>query len=302
MNILKMVKGASEEFIIWNNRNKYRSNDHSLTMQPYKVNLREWSVKKTGLDFYNPDKPYNLGDTLSRVVVEWMLSRKGLSLNSKANKTTQLFAIGSGITHSYADATIWGNGIEYAPYRRVVKILHSKYFRKLDVRAVRGPLSRTVLLSLGHKCPESYGDPAILMPYIYQPQKSLSGGGRIAIIPQFVTERNVRERYPEADVISMCTDDYVSVINGIINCDKIITSSLHGIILAETYGVPAVFYRGLSKRTDFKYLDWYHSTGRFDIHIAESIEEAITMDAPPLPDLKKMQQGLLDSFPYDLWE
>lgn len=100
----------------------------------------------------------------------------------------------------------------------------------------------------------------------------------------------------------MCTDNYESVIDGILQCDKVITSSLHGIILAESYGVPAVFFRGLDKDTDFKYLDWYHSTGRFDIHIAESIEEAMAMDAPPLPNLEKLQEGLLNSFPYDLWE
>lgn len=178
MDFIKLVKGAIEELSLWNKRNKSRSNDSSLRMEPYKVNLREWSVISTGLDYYNPNKPYNLGDTLSRVVVEWMLSRKGLSLDSKAKKTVQLFAIGSGITHSYADATIWGNGVEYAPSRRIEKFLHRKPHRKLDIRAVRGPLSRDVLMSLGHDCPERYGDPAILMPLIYSSRCTKSGGGQ----------------------------------------------------------------------------------------------------------------------------
>ena len=66
--------------------------------------------------------------------------------------------------------------------------------------------------------------------------------------------------------------------------------------------MPAVFFRGLPKFKDFKYYDYYYSTGRKDITIAETFEEARTMDALPLPDLSKMRQDLLDSFPYDLWD
>lgn len=117
-----------------------------------------------------------------------------------------------------------------------------------------------------------------------------------------MTENQVREQYPNEPIVSMNTKDYASVIDKICQSKKVITSSLHGIILAETYGVPAVFYRGLHKSVDFKYLDWYHSTGRYDIKIAETIEEAMEMEAPPMPDLKGLQEGLIKSFPYDLWE
>ena len=82
----------------------------------------------------------------------------------------------------------------------------------------------------------------------------------------------------------------------------VFTSSLHGIILAESYNVPAVFFRGLSKSVDFKYYDYYLSTGRPDIKIADTFEEAKKMSPLSIPDLTKLQQGLLDSFPYDLWE
>lgn len=35
--------------------------------------------------------------------------------------------------------------------------------------------------------------------------------------------------------------------------------------------------------------------------MAESFEEDLAMKPLPLPDLTKMRQVLLDSFPYDLW-
>jgi pyruvyltransferase len=100
----------------------------------------------------------------------------------------------------------------------------------------------------------------------------------------------------------MNTCDYKHVIDEIVASEIVITSSLHGIILAETYGIPAVFFRGLPKYKDFKYCDWYQSTGRFDIPLSDTYEEALEIAPPPIPDLTELVKGLLDSFPYDLWE
>lgn len=155
-------------------------------------------------------------------------------------------------------------------------------------------------MKLGHKCPEVYGDPAILMPMIYKP--NVEKKYDYAIIPQYATEKSVRKNYPNENVISMNTNDYEDVINQIASCKKVVTSSLHGIILAEVYGVPAVWYRGLPKTVDFKYLDYYYSTGRCDIPLLTTIEEAMKAEPLPIPDLTELQQGLLKTFPYDLCE
>lgn len=161
-------------------------------------------------------------------------------------------------------------------------------------------MTRDVLLRLGHQCPEIYGDPAILMPMIYQP--NIKKQFDYSIVLQFRHERKFREEHPDEHMVSMNTNDYKAVIDEIVASNVVYTSSLHGIILAEAYGVPAVFFRGLSKRIDFKYLDYYFSTGRRDIVIAETFEEALKLKPLPLPDLSKLRQGLLDSFPYDLWD
>ena len=142
------------------------------------------------------------------------------------------------------------------------------------------------------------------MPLIYQPDYNVVSRGKqeYAIIPQYTTENEVRKYFTDDMIISMNTNDYKSVIDKIVSCKKVYSSSLHGIILAEAYGVPAIFFRGIPAVIDFKYKDYYASTGRYDVPMANNLAEAMSFEAPELPDLSKLQQGLMDAFPYDLWE
>ena len=266
------------------------------------VNIYDYQPTRYGYQMYQ-DSPYNLGDTLGRVIISFLLEKKGISVDQWIPQKRHLFAVGSnifgsGIKGNYQDATIWGSGILKEPLRRE-SIAQRFSRRKLDIRAVRGPLSMDVLLRFGHNCPEVYGDPAILMPLIYQP--IVEKRYKYTIIPQFVHECSFREAHPNERMISMNTDNYQVVIDAIVASEMVYTSSLHGIILAESYGVPAVFFRNLAKRIDFKYLDYYYSTGRTDIRIAESFEESLDREPLPIPDLSELRQGLLDSFPFDLW-
>lgn len=271
--------------------------------QDHRVNLHvsDMNKKKNTIKYNQSRNPYNLGDYLGYIVVNWMLDRKGLSLNDYVEKKKHLFTIGSGAVKSYQNMTLWGSGVERELPDKFRYFFSKSWFRKLDIRAVRGPLSRDYLMKLGHKCPEIYGDPAILMPLIYSsiPEEVKYG---VSIIPQYIVEKNVREQYSDFHIISMNTDDYKCVIDQIRQSKLIISSSLHGVILADAYGVPSIWYRGLRKDIDFKYLDYYFSTGRTIEKIPTSVEEAMACNPLPLPDLKPLQEGLLKTFPYDLWD
>lgn len=275
----------------------------NVKAKDHRVNLHVSDMKQKGDVAANDDtrNAYNLGDYFGVVVVNWMLQQKGLSLDDYVDKKRHLLTVGSGAIKSYQNMTIWGSGVERELPQRFRRFFQKSWFRKLDIRAVRGPLSRKYLMKLGHQVPEVYGDPAILMPLIYA---GLTGGGKeyeVSVIPQLVTEKGIREKYPDAHIISMNTNNYESVIDQISQSKLIISSSLHGVILADAYGVPSVWYRGLQKDIDFKYLDYYASTGRKPETTPTSIEEAMDTDPLPLPDLKPLQEGLLKSFPYDLW-
>jgi pyruvyltransferase len=227
----------------------------------------------------------NFGDALSQPIVERILGRKIERVTRPDQK--RLLAVGS-ILHSARNGdVIWGTG------------LMTKWFpdhiTQLDVRAVRGPLTRDTLLARGVPCPEVYGDPALLLPilfpefkpnpirdYIIIPHASETGLFRDD--PHFVSPR----------------DPWEVVVRKILESKFVISSSLHGIIVAEAYGIPARMLLCTNKSQLRKYEDYYLGTGRPKFKYATSIEQALRMggEKPALFDADK----LLKSFPSDLWK
>ncbi len=239
----------------------------------------------------------NLGDYLACVVYDWMLKEKQLDKNKHVNDKKGLMTIGSIITIGSVDAVVWGSGL--LSVKRIPVLLAKSCYRKLDVRAVRGPLTRHVLVSAGYVCPEVYGDPAILMPYIYCPtsrKKKFS----VSVIEHFSKSEELKRT--DLNYINIETYDYKYFIDEVCASNKIVSSSLHGIILAETYGVPAVFLSDGMEEQLFKFWDWYLSTGRTDIRVAKTLDEALKMEPMPLPQLDEMRDKLITCFPVDLWK
>lgn len=180
------------------------------------------------------------------------------------------------------------------PYRLYLKRLK---LAKLDIRAVRGPKTRECLRKIGIVCPENYGDPAVLMPEIYKPTIGIKQYD-VSLITHF--SQNSEYNNINLHRINMLTTDFRYVINEICKSKKIISSSLHGIILAEVYNVPAVFL-SQEGNTRFKFEDYYLSTNRENIIAANTIEEALKLVPMPIPSFDIMRERLKKSFPLDLW-
>jgi len=250
--------------------------------------------KKVNLEYF--DSELNLGDALSPVIFRWMLDRKSIPVDKKTKHTHHLMAVGSILGgNGFFDATVWGSGIK--SFDQIASLGKRKYFQKLDIRAVRGPLTRDALLSCGYQCPMVFGDPVVLMPLIYKPKDRIPQG--VAAILHFKQKMKIPQNLKTIDI---GTGDYKLFIDELCNCEKVISASLHGIIIAEAYGVPAVFLGEGRSFEIFKYYDWYFSTGRKNVRFASSIEEAVEMAPMELPDISKIQENILKAFPYDLWE
>ena len=230
-----------------------------------------------------------------------MLEKKNLGEESSDKKTHHLITCGSLVGVGSFDAVVWGSGIHTV--HSIENLISMKGIREYDVRAVRGPFTRQLLMECGYKCPEVYGDPAIIMPLIYN-NPNLEKEYDTSIILHYKALEKDKYLLNNCHHIDIQTNDYKEFINQILSSKKIISSSLHGIILAETYGVPAVFLNtgDYVENAIIKYYDWYYSTNRRSVMIANTMEEALEMEPMPLPDLEKMREKLIESFPYDLYE
>lgn len=261
-------------------RNSFVMNDTNRPVVKRSVNLHWWKRNK---------EQDNVGDLLSSIVVQWMKEKNEIKSDTSVdNKTKHLFAIGTILDMSYQNATVWGSGLPED------KLYWWRRLRKLNVKSVRGPLTRDVLLKNGYSCPEIYGDPAILMPFIYEPVNK-EKKYKSTVIFHHTTDCKVDNSF------SPITSDYKAFIDRIVQSELVISSSLHGIILAEVYGVPAIMLDN-NAQSIFKYKDWYYSTGRKDIPIASTVEEALTMTPAPLPNVTSMQKQIIDAFPIELWK
>jgi len=271
-------------------RNSIICHDHKRKAEKNKVNLNYWRID-------SQNKKDNLGDYLSLVVYEHLLKINNISKDKKLSKTKHIYGIGSVLLTGFQDCTVWGSGIlgELKGLSGKITMLFNKFVRKLDIRAVRGPLTREYLIKNGIDCPKIYGDPAVLMPLIYQ--SKVKKQKNYLIINHYSQKQKKDE-----NSVDLKTRDYKKVIDKICESELVISGSLHGIILAEAYGVPAILLEDRKSFSDFKYKDYYYSTGRNEFPIAKSIEEALSMTPPKLPELSKMQKDLLEVFPRDLWE
>ena len=275
------------------NRAVLRNAANIVLSRKNRVNLNSW---------INPDIPHNnVGDYLYKVVVDHVCLLKGIDPEQPVSGTKHLYAVGS-LLLGYQDATIWGSGFGYDRsrtwYAPLLAVFH-KLYHKTDIRAVRGPLTRNILLRMGYVCPELYGDPAVLMPLFYL-GNSVRCSRDYVLIPHY----SQWEKYKgNPHLLGTFTKDYQQFIDRILEARLVISSSLHGIILAEAYGIPAVMLKDTPSEDITKYKDWYASTGRTQFPIACSVEHALELGGTSLDYsvIERMQSDLLNSFPVDLW-
>ena len=100
-----------------------------------------------------------------------------------------------------------------------------------QICAVRGPLTRENILKSGIKCPEIYGDPALLYPQLYKPD--MKKQYKLGIIPHYIDKENnfliKFKNNPEIIVIDI-EGPINTVVDQICSC-KYIASTLYTAIL-----------------------------------------------------------------------
>lgn len=233
----------------------------------------------------------NFGDLLGPQIVSDLASALPAQ---KAGRKARLLAVGSILHFARTGDTIWGIGLN----GKVPTSMHA--FGDLDVRAVRGPRTREFLQQRGIKVPEVYGDPALLLPLLRPDLVSIAAGADksgVLIVPN-LHDRPREELQGLANVLDP-TSPVESCLQAIARSEFVASSSLHGIIIAEALGIPAVLVHSPNENP-FKYEDYFLGTGRKTIVASPSFRQALS-GGEPNPAMDWDARPLIDAFPSDLW-
>jgi glycosyltransferase involved in cell wall biosynthesis len=208
--------------------------------------------KPVRVHYFNPPKLKNVGDQINVFLLQTLLGRPVRW--QKASEATHL-CIGSMLEalHPAMERSpppsggpihVWGSGF-LAPlgkHPRLPAAERDDFFRPLHLHAVRGKLSLERIRICGVPTEQTVlGDPGLLVGRIFDSphvQKEFSVG----IIPHYLDYKDPRflvlkgllKRSTIINVLEPCA----SVISAIQKCEAIISSSLHGLIFADSFRLP----------------------------------------------------------------
>ncbi|WP_418983905.1 polysaccharide pyruvyl transferase family protein [Alistipes sp.] len=237
----------------------------------------------------------NWGDDINYFFLRTITGRKIVvydysSLAHRLHKVNYM-AIGSSLTLLCNDRTVvWGAG--------VIDPRQELPAKPLRVEAVRGPLTRQYLLDRRIDCPEVYGDPALLLPSYYRPKTVKRY--KLGVIPHYADYGSpLLERLKnDPEVLVIRTEQYDhwhDFPDQICSCEAIASSSLHGLIVAEAYGIPNLWIEVSDAILGghFKYHDFFLSIGR-DRNIPYKISGKPQKEEL-LIELQRWQAGSIDT-------
>lgn len=261
----------------------------------------------------------NMGDLLNPLIV-----KEVFGFESKHNTflTCEMSGIGSGLESFLladkftkraaqkltapflGEVHIWGTGF-------IRENINESYFyrKNTNFHAVRGELSKAkVERIIGRKLNIPTGDAGLLADRLVK--RKLTKKYTVGVIPHFREQDNpifakIKNMHPNSLMIDL-RDDPVTVVEQIGECDVIISSSLHGLIVADAFGVPNVHIVVTDnlKGDGFKFKDYYSSFG---------VEyRPINLNNEPIPTVKdvidryqiteemveKKKRELIASFPF----
>lgn len=228
---------------------------------------------------------HNFGDEVSPYLFKKITGRNPIHVGiSHHEDKLHYCAVGSMIRECNENSILWGTGYH----------VPNSCFRgkPISIHAVRGPLTRDQLLKQGCKCPEIYGDPALLLPRFYTP--SIKERKGIGVIPHYIDKNDIQldmfRRHSNVKIIDI-QDGVERVIDKVTSCNLILSSSLHGMIVADAYGIPGYWYKISNKITGgtYKYKDYFQSVNR----------EFVVLDAKDFSTVKDVVNAVKTS-PYTI--
>ncbi len=237
--------------------------------------------------FWWNGKP-NFGDKLSQLTVEYV---SGRDVEWASEIHAEIFAIGSIMKQirrnhnkplSKPKPWIWGTG--------TVGSIRADFLPNVEFAAVRGPITA----SLVGQMDIPMGDPGLLVSELFDGKLPKQKSHSVGVILHHTQASNPHvdqflDDTPNSIQINAATDDVEQVVSQVAACDIVMSSSLHGLIVADAVGVPNVWLNpaGIHGSPRFKFYDYATS-------IKRPLDPPVHYDA--LPGMKLAESDLDTSY------
>ena len=268
----------------------------------------------------------NFGDELSPWLIEKLTNQQVAVYRGGAD--AGIYAIGSILDYDAlrSGGVIWGSGIlneraiklmpRIFPLNRNFSIFARRWrlSKKVncDIRAVRGRLTYECLCRQGINTSKVYGDPAILLRRVFHPliERRYPAGLVLHKAHEGLFDKAEFERngIKLISIMRSGNKEIEEFISEICLCGKIFSSSLHGLIVAHAYGIPAKWIQvrnyKIHREQSFKF--YYYFSG-----IGLDADDPLIVDKNNIYDIRQVCASqvdipdvvidrLLNSFPYEI--
>ena len=268
------------------------------------------------LKFWFADGIPNFGDFVTPWLASYFTNRPILNVRNIPSSEGAILGVGSIVQafgENHKKIKVWGSGIISAD-NHLATATKLKKTRLDHVYACRGELTKKFFNDYDFSHSNILGDPALLFGKLYEPKKNKIKKYKYAIIPHYIHFKIFEEMKIKDCIIVDVRNELTSVIDQIANSEKVISTSMHGLIIAQSYNIPWLHLYINNGRLlmgeEFKFEDFFSILNREKVSQFKINKSDININtvmglfnSVSLPDFKKnySENGLIDSF-YDCLE
>ena len=231
------------------------------------------------------DTKANFGDTIGPWLVAKLTGRPVVNSRWATTDAGSLYTVGSVFGHlDRAGHEVWGTGL-IGPLGQA-KLERMQAAPPAKIHAVRGALTRRELTEkLGWDVPEVYGDPALLLPDYLSPSPTAASSGKIALVPHYKHKPEFAKLKGKGRYTVNVANGLEQVVDEIANARAVLSTSLHGIVIAQAYGVPWVWVRLEDNQLGgdaFKFEDFFTVLAREEVaeaHLSTASLDGLDLEA-----------------------
>tara|TARA_B110000196_G_scaffold320339_1_gene342078 strand:- start:5747 stop:6745 length:999 start_codon:yes stop_codon:yes gene_type:complete len=253
--------------------------------------------KVQGLEpvFYWDDAP-NFGDVIGPFLVSNIVNKP--VVNIYRNNLPGLITVGSIFQEiDRKGMVVWGSGLIDEPSKSTLLRIKKN---KPTILSLRGKETARVLANAGINIPDenSYGDPALLLPLFYTPKESKQA--LIGLCPHYIHKKLFASYVVDQNGCKIIDvqKDLQQVVDEIVSSDVCISTSLHGLIIAQSYGIPWVWLEIVDDNlvgNDFKFRDFFSTIDESQVsRIQVKSKDVSNLDYASLAESAKLPSKRYD--------